>query len=176
MSSDERFRSDPPGRCSMVGLLSQDCVRHSGLHPGLFSGLPTGGNAAVGRWVHSSFREGDFQLPLREAMPRLNGGSEKCNRLCQQNMFMRLPWPEHRNLYSGTRVERSRNHSIQVDATTRERRPSIKLNRKQLLRFRFIIRVSVPYSLYGVSSVVSLKFFVNAQKVQTQILRSPPPN
>src|ERR1019366_6626961 len=38
--------------------------------------------------------------------------------------------------YSGTRVDVSRNRSIQVDATTRERRPSMRPNRTQLLWFR----------------------------------------
>src|ERR1035441_4899381 len=38
--------------------------------------------------------------------------------------------------YSGTRVDVSRNRSIQVDATARERRPSMRPNRTQLLWFR----------------------------------------
>ena len=38
--------------------------------------------------------------------------------------------------YSGTRVDVSRNQSIQVDATNRERRPSTKFVRTQLLWFR----------------------------------------
>jgi hypothetical protein len=35
--------------------------------------------------------------------------------------------------YSGTRVDVSRNRSVQVEATPRERRPCTKLNRIQLL-------------------------------------------
>jgi len=38
--------------------------------------------------------------------------------------------------YSETRVDVSRNHSIQVDATIRERGPRTKLNKTQLLWFR----------------------------------------
>jgi hypothetical protein len=41
--------------------------------------------------------------------------------------------PSH---YSGTRVDVSRNRGIQVDATGRERRPSMKFVRTQLLWFR----------------------------------------
>ncbi len=47
--------------------------------------------------------------------------------------FQRL---RRRNPYSGTRIDVSRNRSIQVDATIRERRPCTKLKRTQELWFR----------------------------------------